>query len=72
MNAESKLISPRGHKDGGGTSGLVLDGSQEQHYAQSFRLLLEMIDREQDEYRGDLQQVLFPMFSVLHLQMITQ
>lgn len=29
MNAESKLISPRGHKDGGGTSGLVLDGSQE-------------------------------------------
>lgn len=27
MNAESKLISPRNHKDGGGTSGLVLDGS---------------------------------------------
>ena len=31
-----------------------------------------MIDREQDEYRGDLQQILFPMFIVLHLQMITQ
>lgn len=29
-----------------------------------------MIDRELDEYKGDLQQILFPMFLVLHLTMV--
>lgn len=38
-----------------GTDGMILDGSSEQDYKRSFSGLLEMIDREQDEYRGDLQ-----------------
>ena len=56
----------------GSTDGNILDGYQEQDYAKSFSLLLEMIDREQDEYRGDLQQLLFPLFIVLHLTMIAK
>ena len=29
-----------------------------------------MIDRELDEYKGDLQQILYPMFILLYLTMI--
>lgn len=31
-----------------------MDGSNEQDYEKSFSLLLEMVDRELDEYKGDL------------------
>ena len=48
----------------------VLDGSKEQDYQKSFKMLLEMIDLTLDEYKGDLQQVLFPIFIILYLTLI--
>jgi len=48
----------------------ILNGANEHDYHKSFNLLIEMIDRELDEYKGDLQQILFPMFLVLHLTMV--
>lgn len=48
----------------------ILNGANEHDYTKSFTLLIEMIDRELDEYKGDMQQILFPMFIVLHLTMV--
>lgn len=48
----------------------VLDGSREDDYAVSFNILLEMIDKTLDEYKLELQQVIFPFFAVLYLTMI--
>ena len=49
---------------------MILDGSKEEDYDKSFRSLVEMIDRALDDYKGDLQQILFPMFTILYLTMI--
>jgi transcription initiation factor TFIID subunit 5 len=48
----------------------VLDGSRDKDYAQSFRMLIEMIDRTLDDYKSDLQQILFPLFTVLYLTLV--
>ena len=51
-------------------SELVLDGSKESDYQKSFSLLVDMIDRTLDDYKGDLQQILFPIFAILYLTMV--
>jgi hypothetical protein len=33
----------------------ILDGSRDRDYPQSFRMLIEMIDRTLDDYKSDLQ-----------------
>ena len=48
----------------------VLDGSRDKDYSQSFRMLIDMIDRTLDDYKSDLQQILFPLFTVLYLTLV--
>ena len=65
-----KQLGKVGHSGGQMQSELVLDGSKESDYQKSFTLLMDMIDRTLDDYKGDLQQILFPVFAILYLTMI--
>ena len=50
----------------------LLDGSHQLDYQQSFSRLQNFIDRTLDDYKEELQQVLFPVFTVLYLTMINR
>ena len=50
----------------------LLDGSNQQDYQQSFSKLQNFIDRTLDDFKEELQQVLFPVFTVLYLTMINR
>ena len=67
-----KQLGKVGHsfQHGSLSSEPVQDGSKEQDYESSFGLLLDMIDRTLDDYKGDLQQILFPVFTILYLTMV--
>lgn len=47
-----------------------IDGSFNEDYQRCFQTLLDMIDKTLDEYKEELQQVIFPFFTVLYLTMI--
>ena len=70
MDTERSMGLVEGFEPNLNSSDIVKDGSREQDYAQSYQMLLEMIDRSLDDYKEDLKQVLFPVFAVLYLTMV--
>lgn len=48
----------------------VMDGSHDIDYEQSFKMLLKLIDSALDEFKVELQQLVFPYFTILYLTMI--
>ena len=49
------------------TTNQMLDGSHATDYAQSFDMLLEMVDRTLDEFKFEIKQIVFPVFCLLYL-----
>ena len=56
--------------DGQNLNELILDGSSLKDYSESFKMLVQMVDTTLDDYKSDLQQILFPIFTILYLTMI--
>ncbi|CDW89409.1 transcription initiation factor tfiid subunit 5-like [Stylonychia lemnae] len=54
----------------GSTMQAVFNGDSPDHYTESFKLLKKYIDQSLDQYKEDLMNVLFPIFSHLFLNMI--
>lgn len=48
----------------------MLDGSHDTDYEQGFKMLLKLIDSALDEFKVELQQLVFPYFTILYLTMI--
>lgn len=48
----------------------MLDGSHATDYAQSFDMLLDMVDRTLDEFKFEIKQIVFPVFCLLYLMQI--
>jgi transcription initiation factor TFIID subunit 5 len=48
----------------------IFNGDHPDHFTESFRLLKKYIEESLDQYKEELQQVLFPMFVHLFLQMV--
>lgn len=67
---ETDKLVGKGAQTSGGAGSDAMDGSKERDYHQSFALLIEMVDKTLDDYKSDLQQILFPVFSVLYLTLI--
>ncbi len=48
----------------------IFNGDQPEHYVESYRSLKKYIDMSLDQYKEDLQSILFPIFVHLFLKMI--
>jgi len=48
----------------------IFNGDSPDHYIESFKLLKKYIDQSLDQYKEDLINVLFPIFTHLFLNMI--
>jgi ketopantoate hydroxymethyltransferase len=48
----------------------VLNGDKAEHFVESFKLLKKFIDESLDQYKEELQSVMFPMFTELFLGMV--
>jgi len=58
------------NSEGLGNNEHILDGSGMKDYSLSFCMLVDMVDRTLDDYKSDLQQILFPIFTILYITMI--
>jgi transcription initiation factor TFIID subunit 5 len=58
------------NSDGLGNNEHILDGSAMKDYSLSFSMLVDMVDTTLDDYKSDLQQILFPIFTILYITMI--
>lgn len=59
-----------GQQDALASSQGIFNGDIPSHYTDSFELLKKYIDQSLDQYKEDLQNIIFPVFTLLFLNMM--